>query len=219
MRGDGLRWTYHVAVHNSELRGNGIDGLRLAQTHFASVAGTTSAANGQHGLSVEGARATLLSENAFAGNGGLSGRGCGVMVQSVDELHPRALYAWGNNMTGAPRAGVCIKAGYDINLNRTRIVNTRDRKATCFDAEHQSFGETNGVCSVLSKKEYRVYPLKMKPRCPGRGIMSGKVCCERTCRKCGGKGCQRRGPNSSCCYSTVQKMNRPCKKFSPPCVM
>lgn len=202
---------------------NGMDGFLLAHTHYASLSGSASRKNGRHGLMIaDGDHATYVLRSRFVDNGRLSPRGCGIAIGESDSGAPSGVYALSNNVTRSRHAGVCVHSGESISLNRNRIVNMRDEDATCYDSQ-AAFKETNGVCQVASKREYRLAKVKgLKKRCPSRGIMTKnrKVCCARSCRSCKKKGCKKRGPNKSCCPAEIKdNMERPCKKYPPPCTM
>lgn len=54
----------------------------------------------------------------------------------------------------------------------------------------------------------------------GNPLCSGKVCCKRSCGKCGGSGCNKRGNSGDiCCASKVKAMGRICGRDEPPCVI
>lgn len=211
---------FHITVEGCRSQKNGMDGFLFAHTNYASLAGSLSRSNGRHGLMIaDGDRAMYLTRNTFTDDGRLSSRGCGIAVGESDSDVPRGVYALANNVTDARRAGVCVHSGEMVSLNRNRIANMRDKEATCYDARRE-LKETNGVCKVLSTREYRLAKVKNeKKRCPQRGIRNGKVCCARKCRVCKKKGCKKRGANKACCPNVIKKMERSCKKFAPPCML
>ena len=55
---------------------------------------------------------------------------------------------------------------------------------------------------------------------PALGIASERSCCKRSCGKCGGARCgERSGGSSGCCEGDIMASNRPCSRYSPPCVI
>lgn len=51
------------------------------------------------------------------------------------------------------------------------------------------------------------------------GLCREDVCCPRSCGGCGGGNCNKmRGGGKNCCFTSIKKSGRSCKKFAPPCV-
>lgn len=52
------------------------------------------------------------------------------------------------------------------------------------------------------------------------GVCKGRVCCLRSCGRCGGKRCARRpGGGHACCIGRVKRSKRMCARKGPPCVL
>lgn len=51
------------------------------------------------------------------------------------------------------------------------------------------------------------------------GVRNSKTCCPKSCGKCGGKGCGKRGPNKMCCQREIRKTGRMCSKYDAPCII
>lgn len=74
--------------------------------------------------------------------------------------------------------------------------------------------DTFAAPCVMSRK----HTTGADPKCK-QGVRRSKYCCLKSCGKCGGKGCSKRGRNKVCCIGTIKKLKKRCKTTGAPCII
>ena len=140
--------------------------------------------------------------------------------EGVDLLDEHRVYKRNNLLTADPKCekglrmdticcpvecGECSEDKCMAKVERCCPEKIREDGSSC---------DTYSAPCILSRK----YTSGADPECV-HGVRRGQYCCNKSCKKCGGKGCKKRGPHGICCLGGVRKTRRKCKSTGAPCTI